>query len=258
MDYEESLQGAGILEDTGQDIVIAHSLRPLLFFGFYRIHQLPAAGWRIYQNSLDWLTDGASPGETRVVLFTYDGDPDPDTGQDDSVAAYAYLTDAGYDVTIFAQAEIDRMDVEAYDEYDLAIYSNSYPRSAAAVMEAGIPFMTIATGMTDEIEVGTGVGTLHQHQNSHFVRNNAHPITDGYDLGALQFEESMWTDATEAARYGVSLVNTDARDGGFMVHGTANLFYSGLDEPDEMGNGAVSGMMPQEVALESRTSAVMS
>lgn len=97
----------------------------------------------------------------------------------------------------------------SYDRnFDLAVGTSAYARDASNVVASGIPYRGASAGQTDEMEIRTGESTMHAYQNSNYVINNIHPVIRPSAFGSFEFEENMWTDASEAAMDGVSLVNT--------------------------------------------------
>lgn len=194
-----------VQEETvqSQDILIVHETAPLVYFGWYRASQMTEPGWELFQRAINWITDTA-PANTTVILFTYDGT----VSAEDGAAVYNYLADTGYHVAeVHHQSDIESLPSSYYADFDLAVYAHFYSRDASNIVNSGIPYITVATGQTDEMGIGTGVTTMHLARDTFSVVNNSHNITQPYPLGLLVFEESMWTDGTEASGSGISLIS---------------------------------------------------
>lgn len=79
--------GGRVLEADVQDILISHTSHRLMWWGWHRFSPMIEPGWELYQNSLSWLTKRATPQETDVILFTYNGDVEEDSDDPDGFAA---------------------------------------------------------------------------------------------------------------------------------------------------------------------------
>jgi|LGVE01.1.fsa_nt_gb hypothetical protein len=207
---DDAYRSVTIESSTAKDILIVHETKPLVYFGWYRTSQMTDPGWDLYQRAIDWADGGSAPANTDVILFTYNGTLDPATDSEDSLAVYNYLISAGYNVVeIHHQQDIENLPSSYYSSFDLAIYAHVYPRDATNIVNSGIPFISASVGETDEMEIGTGMSTMHEDRDEFYVVNNTHYITQPYPLGSLTFTDPMWTDASEAAGSGIALVVGD-------------------------------------------------
>ncbi len=86
------------LESTARDLIIADTTRRNLFFGLYRLSQLTAPGWDLFDQGVDWVNSDGDRATTMVWLATYNGTLDPQhSAEKDGIAAYEHLiNDMGF------------------------------------------------------------------------------------------------------------------------------------------------------------------
>ena len=191
------------------DVLVVHETKPLVYFGWYRASMLSPTGWDVFDSSLDWMNGDKEPVETDVVLFTYNGSLDPgEYWETSSIFFYDHLIDRGFSVKeVRSQLDMDLLKPAFYDNFDIAIYSHRYPRDISNILSAGIPFLTVSSGQTMELGVGSGEFFTNGISSEFFVVNNQHPTTSSYPIGGLTFENDIFYYPIRAAGSGIPLVS---------------------------------------------------
>jgi len=196
---------------TTRDVLIVHQSRPLAYFGWYRTSQMTPPGFDLLESMVDWLVSSKAPGDTRLLLFSYDGSVDTCTTQNaDAAALYRFLVDAGYtDIEVQHQRAAAYLKPSYYNDFDAVLYWNFYGHDIENILASGIPLMSTATAHGAQMGISTGLGPLHEFRDTTHVFDANHPGTDAFPLGALAFAAPMWTNPSQATPDGRALVVAD-------------------------------------------------
>jgi hypothetical protein len=161
-----------------------------------------------------WATGRESARDiTRIMFFSPLGQanlPNPEPGDSEAAIVYQWLvSDAGYDpswIHVYADDEVSIMGVGAYAGYDLVIYWSTQGFSSVDVVASQVPFVTCASGQTDEMGIGTGNSISNQSQTLFHIVDIHYGPTYGYPKGPLEFNSTVAADATKAQNNGIVLV----------------------------------------------------
>jgi parallel beta-helix repeat protein len=185
------------------------------YFGLYSATNMPATGWNLLKNTIDWATKHNPP--QKIMLFYHDGSVNSPSSNNDAMEVHSKLSSWGYGATattLQPQSAAETLLPSDYSGYDLVIYWDTYGYYCANIVQSGVPFITCSAMQTDEMHIGTGVTTLHEFENTFYLVHRCWPTdspTSPYstDKLALFFESNMWLDTAEAANYGIALVTTE-------------------------------------------------
>lgn len=202
---------------TDQSILVAHVQNPHVYFGWYRTSMMTSPGWDIFQRTIDWATGGIG---NRVILFTYNGNVDYTSPNNDGMAVRDYLLANGYSVELHFQGDAATLPSSYYGNFDMAVYVNGYGYDASNIVASGIPFITTSAQHSDDIGFGDGTSTLHEYRDNFYIIDDSFGIvTAPYTVGPLTFSQPMWTDGLTPNANGVPLVVADQ-----PVVATVNIF----------------------------------
>ena len=168
------------------DIVVVDDTAITAFWGYYGAANFADQPEKLWDDTVSWAVGGATPSTVDVLLYTYDGTVSDANAQNiHSIAFYNLLTTAGYSVTVD-----DRADFAArtdYTGFEMIVFGNLGYSDAGApdptnAIGAGLPFITMEPGHSDDLGIGTGVTVFSGTLNYGFVVDNNHVITDDYGL----------------------------------------------------------------------------
>ncbi len=164
----------------------------------------------------------------------------------DDVALFNWLADYDTNVTQIKILDMAGKSTDYWIQFDVVILAGGCGAvSIANLVSSEVPIIAMSTGHADELELGTGVGTLHQNTREFHVRDNSHPITDELSLGAWTWSKSgspwLWVDGTNnAGSEGTATVLVDNGEVGkdiLIVHKTKKYaffgWYRASQWPDE-------------------------
>lgn len=225
-------------ETEAADIVVVHDEDMTVFFGFHGSSLFADQPEILWDDTVSWAAGGSAPGDTNVLLFTYDGTVSAgDPANVDAIGFHSLLTTAGYTVSIDNQLNFaSRTD---YTGFDLVVFPNfGYTDPAAPspdnVIAAGIAFITMEPAHTDELGIGTGVTVFSGTLSQALVVDNDHVITDAYGLWSVIL----------MANTGSGVPN-DVPTDGITTSGEGRVLIGEVPEPASMallGIGAAFGL----------------
>ncbi len=203
--------GPSAQQVNDQDIIIAHDKERIAFFGLFETRRLGRAGFTLFDNTLQWVTDLRPPRETRVFLATYDGTLREDPPQEaNGLAVINHLVDElryqRQNIRVgdrFSIAEADFRDV------DVVIYAWIEPIDATNVVRQKKPYLTFSAGQSDELGIGNGEETSRVTQNIIHIYNNGHPITQGFQIGPFSLGAPETILTTDHSGEGVVLMTVE-------------------------------------------------
>ncbi len=190
-----------------EDVIVIDSNNKLAYFGCYRASfMIPYEDhpiyWDLIQRTVEWAVDFREPNDTKIALFTHDGDCCGGSDEGDACSVLTYLLDLGYTVDEYHQMEIEE---GSYFEYDLALYWSIYGYDCQNILDQQIPLITSSTHHVKTMNIGFG-GSTHGITNQFNIVNNNYYPTESYDLGPLIFGE-IWYDTIFTIGNGTSLVS---------------------------------------------------
>jgi len=169
------------------DLLVVDDSHLRAFFGFYGSSQFADQPEKLWDDTVRWAVGGATPSETHVLLFTFDGTlSDNNPANTDAIGFNNLLVAAGYQVEV--DSRLDFATRTSYADFELAVFPNFAYSDAGAppadnVIASAIPFITMEPGQTDELMIGTGVTVFSGTLTQALVVDNNHVITDAYGLG---------------------------------------------------------------------------
>jgi subtilisin family serine protease len=197
---------------TGKDVLILDDNgRKNAFLGFYQwMNALPYSNntvvWDILKRTIEWATNNKNASTTKIIAFGYN------PTHTSLTAIRDYLVIKGYrssNIELRGQGDINTLNSTYYQKFDLVLYAWSYPNNATNIIASGKPFITASPAHTKLIGIGTGIEAMTESRNQFYVMKNNYYPTQTYKIGPLTLPQSIWTEATQTAEKGTTLIGAN-------------------------------------------------